>query len=60
MDNARIEVEEGPELPVLDGSADGWVSGKSLLLPSTSVSSIVYGPASVLWHNIAHQAVSIS
>jgi len=27
VDNARIEVEDGPELPVLDGSADGWVSG---------------------------------
>eukprot|EP00242_Pyramimonas_sp_CCMP2087_P011177 CAMPEP_0198210534 /NCGR_PEP_ID=MMETSP1445-20131203/20478_1 /TAXON_ID=36898 /ORGANISM="Pyramimonas sp., Strain CCMP2087" /LENGTH=465 /DNA_ID=CAMNT_0043884617 /DNA_START=58 /DNA_END=1452 /DNA_ORIENTATION=+ len=27
VDNARIEVEDGFELPILDGSADGWVSG---------------------------------
>jgi UDP-3-O-[3-hydroxymyristoyl] N-acetylglucosamine deacetylase len=27
VDNARIEVEEGTELPILDGSAEGWVLG---------------------------------
>ena len=24
MDNARIEIEGGPEVPVVDGSALGW------------------------------------
>mmetsp|Transcript_11759 Transcript_11759/g.22429 ORF Transcript_11759/g.22429 Transcript_11759/m.22429 type:complete len:463 (+) Transcript_11759:218-1606(+) len=27
VDNARIEVQEGTELPVLDGSAEGWLGG---------------------------------
>jgi len=27
VDNARVEVEEGAELPVLDGSAEGWTRG---------------------------------
>jgi UDP-3-O-[3-hydroxymyristoyl] N-acetylglucosamine deacetylase len=27
VDNARVEVEEATELPVLDGSAEGWVLG---------------------------------
>lgn len=25
VDNARIEIEGGPEVPIIDGSALGWV-----------------------------------
>ena len=48
VDNARIEIEGGPEVPIIDGSALGWVLNVQMVRVMQELLAIV--PQWLIWH----------